>query len=95
MGHLGHWAINAPFCPAFPLTHTAFFRVIGFDWYSKTPKGKYRTAYGQAFAYSNNEKQIANFGKGMFGDNALYLSAAKMSDKDSDHLKEVLTNGKA
>lgn len=79
---------------SFPLTHVGFFRVIGFDWYSKTPKGKYRGGYGHGLGYDLNDSQIKLFAKNMFGDNAVYISAAKMSDENSDHLKEVLTNEK-
>ena len=79
---------------SFPLTHTGFFRVIGFDWYSKTPKGKYRCGYGRALAYEYDAKELDTFAKGMFGDNAVYIAAAKMSDTSEEHLKEVLTNGK-
>ena len=79
---------------SFPLTHVGFFRVIGFDWYSKTPRGKYRGGYGRGLGYRLDEKQIKVFAKSMFGDNAIYISAAKMSEKDSEHLKGVLTNEK-
>ena len=33
---------------SFPLTHTGFFRVIGFDWYSKCPEAKYISGYGHS-----------------------------------------------
>lgn len=77
---------------SFALTHTAFFRIVGFDWYSKTPKGKYRSGYGYAFGYDYNETQCKAFAKNVFGNNAVYISAAKL---DENHLKEVLTNDKS
>lgn len=77
---------------SFPLTHVGFFRVIGFDWYSKTPKGKYRSGYGCALGYELNDGQIKRFAKEMFGDNAVYISAAKIGKEDEEHLKGVLTN---
>lgn len=80
---------------SFPLAHVGFFRVIGFDWYSKTPKGKYRGEYGHALGYGLGDSEIKLFAKNMFGDNAVYISAAKMSGENSEHLKEVLTNEKA
>ena len=80
---------------SFPLTHVGFFRVIGFDWYSKTPKGKYRSGYGCALGYKLNDSQVKQFAKEMFGDNAIYISAAKMRDESEEHLREVLTNDKS
>lgn len=77
---------------SFPLTHTAFFRVVGFDWYSKTPKGKYRAAYGHALSYEFRENELESIGKQMFGDNALYISGNRIQHKDEEYIKEVLTN---
>lgn len=77
---------------SFPLTHVGFFRVIGFDWYSKTPKGTFKYGYGRGVGYKLSDKQLKEFAKNMFGNNAIYISAAKM---DADHLKEVFTNEKS
>lgn len=79
---------------SFPLCHTAFFRVVGFDWYSKVPNGKYRIAYGHAAMHefgSDTEK----FYKSMFGQNAVCISVAKIKATGKDHIKEVLTNDKS
>ena len=78
---------------SFPLTHPAFFRVIGFDWYGKFPIGKYRSGYGRGIAYELGEGSLKEVTKQLFGDNAIYMAAAKMYG-DVDHLKEVLTNEK-
>lgn len=78
---------------SFPLTHTAFFRVIGFDWYSKMPKAKYRSGYGHALAYEfGDEARQQEFAKQAFGNNALYISATSIKHKDKEHLKEVFSN---
>lgn len=79
---------------SFPLTHTAFFRVIGFDWYSKLPGGRYRFAYGHALSYEfENDSHLKNIGKQLFGDNTVFLTATKILKMDKDHVKEVLGNG--
>lgn len=77
---------------SFPLTHTAFFRVIGFDWYSRCPKAKYRSGYGQALAYNLSEKNLGEFAKQAFGDNALMFSGTNIMNKDEKHIKEALEN---
>ena len=79
---------------SFPLTHTAFFRVIGFDWYSKCPKATYRGAYGRAIGYELEEKEQREFAKQAFGSNATYIMATEIMDIDEKHLQEVLTNEK-
>ena len=78
---------------SFPLTHTAFFRVIGFDWYSKVPGGKHRSGYGHALGYEINNAELQESAKQLFGKSAIYFSAANIIGQDKEHIKEVLTNG--
>lgn len=77
---------------SFPLTHTAFFRVIGFDWYSRFPKGKYRSGYGHALGYELNDREMKEFATKMFGDNAIYIAGSKILDRNEEYIKEVLKN---
>lgn len=77
---------------SFPLTHPAFFRTIGFDWYSKCPVAKYRYGYGRAIAYDLDAKQKKVFAEQLFGEGAIYISCAQISAKDHDELKEVFTS---
>ena len=80
---------------SFPLTHTGFFRVIGFDWYSKTPKGKYRLRYGHAIGYEGSVKsKLPAMFKEMFGSNAVFVSGATLlsqGDNGEEYLREVFT----
>ena len=80
---------------SFPLTHTGFFRVIGFDWYSKTPKGKYRPCYGHAIGDEDSVKsKLPAMFKEMFGSNAVFVSGAELLQKGElgeEYLKEVFT----
>ena len=43
---------------SFPVAHPAFFRAIGFDWYSRCPKATYRSAYGHALGYATAKFQL-------------------------------------
>jgi hypothetical protein len=79
---------------SFPLTHTGYFRVIGFDWYSRCPKATYRSGYGHGLCYEYDEEQMAQGFKEIFGEHAVVFSCAKIINKDMEHLKEVMTNGK-
>lgn len=80
---------------SFPLTHTGFFRVIGFDWYSKTPKGKYRACYGHALCHEGKvTDKLGDIFKEMFGGNAVYISGNKLWGKGDDgekYLQGVFT----
>lgn len=68
---------------SYTLTHTSFFRVLGFDWYSRTPKGKYRDAYGHNIAsdFDYDGKRTSEFAQQIFGKNSIYLSAMIMNKK--------------
>lgn len=74
---------------SFPLTHTGFFRVIGFDWYSKCPKAKYISFYGRGIDY---DYDMTNYVKELFGNNAVWFSSVKVIKKDEEYIKEVLQN---
>lgn len=77
---------------SFPLTHTAFFRVIGFDWYSKFPKGKYRSGYGHAIPYEFEGDEKVELGKQLFGNNAIVIYGTDIKNNGEEHIKEVLTS---
>ena len=79
---------------SFPIAHTAFFRGIGFDWYSKFPKGTYRAGYGHPICYDKSQEAIQEEYRKIFGRNAVYFSAetvCKKQDGAEEYLKEVLT----
>lgn len=76
---------------SYPLMHPAFFRVIGFDWYSKVPGGKYRYGYGHWFSY-DFEKKTADRIHELFGRNAVYVSGMEIGNKDQKYIEEALSN---
>ncbi len=82
---------------SFPLCHTGFFRIIGFDWYSRTPNAKYRWGYGTELTRILNDEEIDYFNKVVLGDNAVALRADKLvhnddSEERKKYIKGVLTN---
>jgi len=82
---------------SFPVSHTAFFRGIGFDWYSKFPLGKYRYGYGTPMYHLKTQDEIKAEFKRLFGKGATYFSAqtlVKEKDKAETYIKGVLTNDK-
>ena len=79
---------------SFPLTHPAYFRSIGFDWYTRMPKSKERWGFGRGLSYNHTDENFRKGFKEIFGKNAVVFAAQKMLNADSSHIKEVLTNAK-
>lgn len=78
---------------SFPLTHTAFFRVIGFDWYSRVPGGRYRYGYGHNLNQEfGREKSTAIIREVTGNDRAVVLYGAEMLSQGVEHIKEVIKN---
>ena len=78
---------------SFPLTHTAFFRVIGFDWYSKVPGGKYRSGYGHNINHEfGRDGANAVIRKCVENDKAVVLYGKEILDEGVEHIKEVIKN---
>lgn len=80
---------------SFPLTHTGFFRVVGFDWYSKCPEAKYMSGYGHSLDYSFSNDRMQKVAKELFGDNAVWFGCVKIMKENEDYIKEVLSNAKS
>ena len=79
----------------FPLTHPAFFRVIGFDWESKSPITRdIGWGRGHAIGYDYSKEDLNAMFKSLFGNNACYLSCCKIIDRgyDRDSIKEAFLN---
>ena len=69
---------------SFALTHLAYFRVIGFDWYSKTPNGHYRSSYGHALSYDFSNKQLNDAFVELFGKNCVVFSCSELIKDDKE-----------
>ena len=84
---------------SFPTIHTGFFRVIGFDWFSKTPHGKYiGSGYGYPITSTfSNKKDLREFVNQVFGKNTVYIAArwfVDVSDKNLENkIKEAIEDG--
>ena len=84
---------------SFPTIHTGFFRVIGFDWFSKTPHGEYiGSGYGKPITSTfSDKKDLREFVNQVFGKNTVYIAAnwfVNVSDKDlGNKIKEAIEDG--
>lgn len=78
---------------AFPLTHTAFFRVIGFDWISKTPNGRYRYGYGCPLSKVLNEEERKEWATLLFNNNAIYLLGSDILEVGDKQIEEEIKSG--
>lgn len=73
---------------SFPLTHPAFFRVIGFDWYSKTPKGEYRSGYGRYITRHIDSEKMDDAIKDVFGGSPVYFSCLQIMENNMEYIKK-------
>ena len=86
---------------SFPVAHSAFFRAIGFDWYSKFPIGTYRDAYGKAFCYAIGDADFYNGDEFQeliekaFGNNSIYISGVDIQSHDVGYIVDTLKRGKS
>lgn len=80
---------------SFSIIHPAMFRVIGFDWYSKFPIGKYRSGLGQSIRYSlSGEDEVNKLMSELVGNNAIYLNAEYIHEHDVDYIVRQLEGAK-
>lgn len=82
---------------SFALIHPAFFRVIGFDWESKSPIARdIGSGRGRGFYYDFSSKEKKEIIKEIFGENAHYLPGKALIDGNynPDIVKEALENAK-
>lgn len=78
---------------SFSLMHPAFFRVVGFDWYSKCPTSVFKVAYGRALGLEVGTIRAQEIYKQVFGKNAIFFQASEIVRGTSqEHIKEVLQN---
>lgn len=75
---------------SYPLVHPSFPRVLGFDWYSKFPLGKWRESYGTPFFFQFAEKEGRSVFKELMGKNAIYISSMAMTKEKDEYLKRAL-----
>ena len=78
----------------FPIMHPAMFRVIGFDWYGKFPKGKYREGYGSNLVHKTSEADAKEIMRGLFGKEAVYIHGNLLQKIDVEYILEELKGGK-
>lgn len=77
----------------FPIMHAAFFRVIGFDWYSKFPKGKYRHGYGVNMVDCIGETAAHATMKNLFGKEAVYIMGRSVKSHDTGYIVDTIKGG--
>lgn len=79
---------------SFPMAHTAFFRVLGLDWYSKFPLGKYRFGYGYAAYFDFKEKTTEVYRQLFNKKSIVFFSVQELiANGNEKSIKEALENG--
>lgn len=78
----------------FPIMHPAMFRVIGFDWENKFPKGKYRDGRGRPLTIAIGEEKAQGLVREIFGKEAVYLMATEVQKNEVGYITDMLKGGK-
>ncbi len=79
---------------SFPLCHTAFTRVICFDWYSKFPLGVYRKRYGTTLINAVGKENADRLMKKLFGPASLLATYEELKTGGEAYLRQALEIGK-
>ena len=77
---------------SFPLTHTGFFRCLGFDWYSRCPGAKYRGGYGHALRYSHDVNKIESAYSKILNEKCLYINCVDLLKETPEHYVDAYVN---
>lgn len=77
---------------SFPTMHTAFFRVVGFDWYSKCEKATYRGGYGHQLEREFDKIELKNLVSDVFGKNAIYITATNIIRNEIEDIEKEIKN---
>lgn len=74
----------------FPMTHPAFFRVVGFEWQDRFPPARRLGGRGHALHFESNDDELV---KMMFGDECVFLDADD-ADKGKEEIEKKLRGEK-
>lgn len=80
---------------SFPIAHTGFLRVIGFDWYGRCPLAKYLDSYGCALKYEMETDKISDMMSELMGEKVLYFSATEIIKEGEQEIMEAIKDGKS
>lgn len=75
---------------SFALTHPAYLRVIGFDWYSKVPGGKYRHNYGTPIGRLFSDEDLQKTMDSLFNSKTVVFSCSKILKTGVDSIKNAI-----
>lgn len=78
----------------FPFAHSAWLRVLGFDWQDKCVFNRFMSARGRPYyAEMENEELAKSDMKEVLGENTVYINY-KMAKRGIDYLKSLFTENK-
>lgn len=80
---------------SFPIGHPAFFRGIGFDWYSRCPKATYRWGLGHALNHDWDDKHITDAFNEIFNEKCVVFQCEKLINDSEQHIADVITSANA
>lgn len=76
---------------SFPLAHPAFFRVIGFDWFTRCPEAKYKWGLGTNMTRKFSHEDVVNAYEDMFREKCVVFEMEDIITQSEKHITDAIT----
>ena len=77
---------------SFPLAHAAFFRVIGFDWFTRCPEARFKSGLGTNMTRKFSHKEVVDAFEEMFKEKCVVFEMEDIITKSEKHIIEAITD---
>ena len=76
---------------SFPLAHAAFFRVIGFDWFTRCPEARYKPNLGTNMTRKFSHQEVVEAYEDIFREKCVVFEMEDIITKDEKHIIDAIT----
>lgn len=77
---------------SFPLAHAAFFRVIGFDWFVRCPKARFKSGLGTNITRKYSQEEVVDAFEEMFRERCIFFEMEDIITESEQHIIDSITN---
>ena len=76
---------------SFPLAHAAFFRVIGFDWFTRCPEARFKSGLGTNMTRKFSHEEIVEAFEEIFKEKCVVFEMENIITKSEQHIIDAIT----
>ena len=77
---------------SFPLAHTAFFRVIGFDWFTRCPEARYKWGLGTNMTRKFSHEDVVKAYEDIFKERCVVFEMEDIITQSEQHIVDAITS---